>query len=215
MKKSSKGLFITLEGGDGAGKALLIDRLEQELKSRGLSVLKTRNPGGCPLAEKIRELILHHKQDPATPRCELLLYLADRAQHVQTVLLPALDEGKIILCDRFNDSTVAYQAAGRGLDLKEINSLCAFASQDLVPDLTLYLDIDPVIGLQRVKKIGNGQDRLESEKIEFHNAVRAAYLKLAEQEHERIKVIDASHPPDAVFKQAQQVIDATLTPNLS
>ena len=211
--KRNKGLFITLEGGDGAGKSLLIDRLEQELQSRSLSVLNTRNPGGCLIGEQIREIILHQKEDPATPRCELLLYLADRAQHVQTILLPAIDEGKIILCDRFNDSTIAYQAAGRGLDRSEIKKLCSFASQGLVPTLTLYLDIDPIIGLQRVKKVGQGHDRLESEKLEFHNTVRAAYLDLAEQEKERITVIDAGQSPEAVFKQALKLIDAALTPN--
>ena len=211
--KRSKGLFITLEGGDGAGKSLLIDRLEQEMLSRALPVLKTCNPGGCLVGQQIREIILHQKEDPATPRCELFLYLADRAQHVQTVLLPALEEGKIILCDRFNDSTIAYQAAGRGLDLTEVKSLCTFATQGLTPDLTLYLDIDPLVGLQRVKKVGLGQDRLESEKTDFHKAVRAAYLKLSEQEKGRISVIDASLSPDAVFKQALSVIDAALTSN--
>ena len=211
--KSSKGLFITLEGGDGAGKSLLIDRLEQEMLSRHLPVIKTRNPGGCLVGEQIREIILHQKEDPATPRCELLLYLADRAQHVQTVLFPALQEGKTVLCDRFNDSTIAYQAAGRGLDLTEIKKLCTFAAQGLTPDLTLYLDIDPQIGLQRVKKIGQGQDRLESEKLTFHQAVRSAYLELAEQEKERITVIDASQSPDAVFKQALSVIDAAHITN--
>lgn len=213
--KRTKGVFITFEGGDGAGKSLLIDRLEQELQKRGLAVLKTRNPGGCLLGTKIRELILHHTEDPATPRCELLLYLADRAQHVQNVLLPALNAGKIVLCDRFNDSTIAYQAAGRGLDLAEIKKLCTFATQGLHPDLTLYLDIDPVIGLGRVHTIGNGHDRLESEKIEFHNAVRAAYLALAKQEPERIHVIDASPSPDDVYNQALTIIDAHLTPHLS
>ena len=211
--KRSKGLFITLEGGEGAGKSLLIDRLEQEMSSRALPVLKTRNPGGCLIGQQIRDMVLHQKEDPATPRCELLLFLADRAQHVQTVLFPALKEGKIILCDRFNDSTIAYQAAGRGFDLTEIKKLCSFASQGLVPDLTLYLDIDPRIGLLRVKKIGLVPDRLESEKLAFHKAVRSAYLKLAEQEKGRITVIDASKSPDIVFKQALSVIDAALTSN--
>lgn len=211
--KRRKGLLITLEGGEGAGKSLLIDRLEREILSRDYPVLKTRNPGGCPLGQQLRDMVLHQKDDPPVPRCELLLYLADRAQHVQTVLLPALKSGKIVLCDRFNDSTLAYQAAGRGLDLGEIKKLCSFASQDLIPDLTLYLDIDPRIGLQRVKKIGLGQDRLESEKIEFHDEVRAAYLELAKQERGRIRMIDASLSPDAVFKQALSVIDATLPSN--
>ncbi len=174
-------------------------------------MLKTCNPGGTPVGEKIREVILHHKENPATPRAELLLYLADRAQHVDTVLLPALNEDTIVMCDRFNDSTRAYQAAGRGLDLEEVKALCTFATQGLEPDLTLYLDIDPLIGLQRVKKIGAGQDRLESEKIEFHHAVRTSYLQIAEQEKERVAIIDASQSPEDVFKQALSLIDAHLT----
>lgn len=203
-------LFITFEGGEGAGKSLLIDRLEAELKARALPVLKTRNPGGCPLGRKIRTLVLHYKEDPPTSRAELLLYLADRAQHVQTVVLPALHRGEYVLCDRFNDSTLAYQAAGRGLNLEEVRRLCTFAAGGITPDLTFYLDIDPVIGLKRVQKIGVGHDRLESEKLSFHRKVRLKYLELAEQEKERFVVIDASQSPDAVFHQAKEVLNARL-----
>ncbi len=211
-RSSDAPLFITLEGGEGAGKSLLIDRLGAELQARGLAVLQTLNPGGSPLGERIRELVLHYKGDPPTPRAELLLYLADRAHHVQTVLLPALKRGVHVLCDRYNDSTLAYQAAGRGLNMEEVLSLCTFAAAGLTPDLTFYLDIDPEVGLQRVKKIGAGKDRLESEKIAFHRKVRAQYLKIAEQERERVVVIDASMTPDAVFAMALEELDARLPP---
>jgi len=207
-KRTNSGLFITLEGGDGAGKSLLIARLEAELKKRSLPLLVTRNPGGTPLGERIRDLILHQKAFPVSSRCELLLFLADRAHHVETLLLPALREGRIVICDRFNDSTMAYQAAGRGLDLQQVKALSSFSAQGLSPDLTLYLDVDPAIGLKRIRK--SKQNRLDLERLAFHQKVRKAYLKIALEEKERVRVLDAHLSPDEVFQQAMIWIDQLM-----
>lgn len=202
-------MFITFEGGDGAGKTTLIERIYDALQKRRLSVIKTRAPGATPAGAVIRELLLHFKE-PLSFRAELLLYLADRAEHVAKVIRPALEEGKIVLCDRYNDSTIAYQGAGRGLDLREVSRMCAFATDHLVPDLTLYLDLDPELGLERVQRSGAGKDKIESEKLQFHQMIRYAYCAFAEQEPERFHIIDASKTPDEVFLNALSVLDSKM-----
>ena len=165
-----KGLLITFEGGEGAGKTTLIEKLYEDLKQRGCSVIKTREPGGTEIGKEVRNWLLHSRNVPLGKRTELLLFLADRAQHVDELILPALSQGAIVLCDRFNDSSVAYQGGARGIDLESVKELCAFACDRLVPDLTLYLDLDPEIGFARNQKSRQGKDRIESETLAFPSA---------------------------------------------
>lgn len=206
------GKFITFEGGEGAGKTTLINRVYETLKKRKQHVLQTRAPGGSKVGEAIREILLH-KQDFAIGKsCELLLFLADRAQHVEEVIAPALKKGLIVLCDRFNDSTIAYQGGARGFGEEKVNELCSFASSGLKPHLTLYLDIDPKIGFERRKKGGFEHDRIESEELSFHQKIRDSFHKIARKEPERFHIIDASPSEDAVFKEAMSLIDKLLSP---
>jgi dTMP kinase len=206
-----EGKFITFEGGEGAGKTTLIDAVYASLHERGFPVLKTRAPGGSKVGEAIREILLH-KQDLAIgKRCELMLFLADRAQHVEEVIMPALKKGIAVLCDRFNDSTVAYQGGARGFGEEKVRGLCAFASSNLEPDLTLYLDIDPKQGLERRKKGGFTDDRIESEAIAFHQKIRDSFHKIAREEPQRVHIIDASPASDLVFKKSMILIDRLIS----
>lgn len=194
------GLFITFEGGEGAGKTTLIEGMAKELTSRGLTVLKTREPGGTELGEKIRALLL----EPGTllsPYAELALFLASRAQHILEVIRPALEKGAIVLCDRFNDSSIAYQGAGRELGIEPVKQCCTFLSEGLKPHLTFYLDIEPTAGLARTKGRST-EDRIEAENGSFHERVRAAYQEIERQEPERFFRLDASRPPAEVQTQA-------------
>ena len=208
MKK--KGLFITFEGGDGAGKTTLIERIYQSLIQRGCDVVLTRAPGGTEIGKEIRNLVLHKQDAHLSKRCELLLFLADRAQHVEEMILPALNEGKIVLCDRFNDSSIAYQGGARGLTPELVGNLCNFACDGLNPDLTLYLDLDPKIGFERVKKAGMSKDRIESETLAFHQKIREAFKQIAKNEPERFILIDASKSAGEVYNLGQEKIDALL-----
>ncbi len=205
-----KGLFITFEGGEGAGKSTLIERLNEALRAKGRVVLKTRAPGGTKAGETIRSLLLNRDGVELVPRAELLLFLADRAEHVDEVIAPALKRGEIVLCDRYNDSTVAYQGIARGLGEEEVRKLCRFATDNLEPNLTFYLDLDPTIGLQRVKKMREGKDRIEAEKLSFHQKIRAAFHQLAKKEEKRFRILDATQSPDQVFSQAVEAIDDFL-----
>ncbi|NGX39746.1 MAG: Thymidylate kinase [Chlamydiae bacterium] len=202
------GHFITFEGGDGAGKSTLIQSLLEALQSLGHDVMQTRAPGGTPAGQTIRELLLH-PTDPLVARAELLLFLADRAQQVEKVILPALDQGKIVLCDRYNDSTLAYQGKARGFPLKEVENLCAFATQSLRPELTLYLDLDPRIGIERVKQ-SSSKDQIEAEKISFHETIRTAFHELAAADPSRFRIIDASQPKEIVLKESLKQIEDSL-----
>jgi dTMP kinase len=197
--------FISFEGGDGAGKSTLIESVYQELVSKGKSVLKTRAPGGTATGEKIRQLLLHQEVD-LDARCELFLFLADRAEHVKEIILPALKKGSIVLCDRFNDSSVAYQGAARGLDEEKVRHLCLFATNGLEPDLTFYLDLDPKIGFTRIQKSKQAHDRIESEDLTFHQKIRLAFHRIAHHAKERMVIIDASKTSDEVFKNTMNVI---------
>lgn len=197
-----KGLFITFEGGEGAGKTTLIEEIAKQLEEAGKSVLKTREPGGTKLGEHIRSILLDHK-DPVSPYAELSLFLASRAQHVIEVIAPALKEGKIVLCDRFNDSSVAYQGAARGLGMEEVSEFCKFISQGVVPNLTLYLDIDPKVGLARAAK-SRKQDRIESETLRFHEKIREAFLEIHKKDPERFQLLDANLSAKAVFEEAMK-----------
>ncbi len=204
---NSNGFFISFEGGDGAGKTTLIEKVYAALQARGLSVLKTRAPGGTQLGQAIRALLLHSKEMHLAARSELLLFLADRAQHVEEVIVPALKNKAIVLCDRFNDSTVAYQGKARGFGIPLVEELCDFACHHVHPQLTLYLDIDPKLGLSRVQ---TAKDRIESEDLLFHQEIRAAYHQIAKKEPARFHLLDASLSPDAVLTQAMALIDARL-----
>jgi dTMP kinase len=206
----NKGTFITFEGGDGAGKTTLIQKIFKDLDARGLNVLQTRAPGGTEIGQDIRNLLLHKHDAPLSKRSELLLFLADRAQHVDEFILPHLKNKKIILCDRFNDSTIAYQSGARGFPEPLVRKLCDFACNGLQPHLTLYLDLDPKIGLERAKKAGLAKDRIESETLKFHQKIRSAFKKISKKEPKRFILIDASGSPDEVYNEAKARIDALL-----
>jgi len=196
-------VFISFEGGEGAGKTTLIGRIDAELSAQGRKTLVTRAPGGTPTGNHIREILLH--KDHMSPRCELLLFLADRSQHVDEVIFPALEKGITVLCDRFNDSTIAYQAGARGFELAWVQKLCAFATKNLQPDLTLYLDLDPEEGFKRMSR---PKDRIEEAGLDFHRKIRAAYLAIAGAEPERFYVLDASQTPEKVFQEALHVLSS-------
>lgn len=204
----SQGLFITFEGGEGAGKTTLIEKIAHHFTREGCSLLRTREPGGTQLGEEIRAILLNPRTETLSPYAELCLFLSSRAQHVFELIRPALNAGKLVLCDRFNDSSVTYQGAARGLGMEKVAQLCTLAI-GLEPDLTIYLDIDPKIGLDRVKK-SRKQDRIEAETISFHQTIREAYLKLCGQHNGRFYSIDASQSPDSVYNQAIERIDTLL-----
>lgn len=183
-----KGLFITFEGADGCGKTTQMKLFAEYLKKQNIDVILTREPGGKGLGEKVREILLNY-DGPVSDRCESFLFLADRAQNIDIIVNPAVSQGKVVLCDRHIDSTVAYQGYGRGLDIERINKLNEIATNGKKPDLTFVFDIDVETSMQRV---GKEKDRMESAGIEFHNRVRKGYLELAKQEPQRIKVLDAT-----------------------
>ncbi|MCK2030971.1 dTMP kinase [Microbacterium galbinum] len=194
---AGRGRWITLEGGDGSGKTTQSDLLASWLSETGHEVVRTREPGGSEVGQLIRDIVLHHRGDIA-PRAEALLYAADRAHHVATVVRPALERGDIVLQDRYLDSSVAYQGAGRVLDATEIRDLSLWAAEGALPDLTVLLDLDPQTARTRLDSADKPFDRLEAEKAEFHGRVRDAYLALAAAEPERFLVIDASSPVDVI-----------------
>lgn len=209
-----KGLFITIEGGEGSGKSTVCTKLTSALQARGYEVLQTREPGGSPLSEHLRDLLLNPKERcNIAERAELLLFLAARAQHIEEQILPALREGKLVICDRFNDSSIAYQGCARHLGMHYVEKLCQLATEGLAePNCTLFLDLDPILGLERVKKLKNESlDRLEQEKLQFHREVRQGYLHLADANRERIEVIDAALPIDEVVKSCLKVLEPHLT----
>lgn len=200
-----KTLFITFEGGEGAGKTTLIEKIASYFTAAGRGVIKTREPGGTSLGEEIRQLLLKAHSTPLSPYAELCLFLASRSQHIREVIRPALHEGKVVLCDRFNDSSIAYQGMARGLGVEEVASFCDFISEGLVPTLTLFLDVDPESGLKRVQN-SRIQDRIETEGLNFHKKIREGYLALAHAHPHRFHRLDASQPPSVVFQQAIQWI---------
>ncbi len=195
------GLFITFEGSEGSGKTTQCRRLAGILRSQGYQVLETREPGGTPVAEAIRRLLLDHskaaKRETMTPACETALILAARAQHVAHVIEPALAQGMIVLCDRFFDSTLAYQGYGRKLDSAFLHVSHQFATGGLTPHLTFYLDLPVQEGLARRRK-SREQNRLDRESLDFHQRVRRGFLALAKQHAHRIKKLDARQPPDTL-----------------
>jgi len=200
-------VFLTLEGGDGAGKTTQAVALEQWLTELGRTVVRTREPGGTALGAEIRSLVLHG--DHVAPRAEALLYAADRAHHVATVVRPALERGDVVVQDRYLDSSVAYQGAGRVLDPEEVRALSTWATEGLLPDLTILLDLDPATA--RDRRGGRAaEDRLESERDDFHDRVRAAFLALAAADPDRFVVLDASEPPDAIAARIRSAVEPLL-----
>lgn len=189
------GLWVTFEGGDGSGKTTQAARLEAWLAGEGRTVVRTREPGGTDVGVLVRDIVLHHRGDIA-PRAEALLYAADRAHHVETLVRPALARGEVVIQDRYLDSSVAYQGAGRVLDAGEIRDLSLWATGGALPDLTVLLDLDPAVARTRLDAADKPFDRLESEKAEFHARVRSAFLALADAEPERFLVLDATRPVD-------------------
>ena len=206
----NKGKFITVEGIEGAGKSTNLDLIRGLLVKSGLEVLFTREPGGTPLGESIRELLLGHKHDGMADEAELLLMFSARAEHLLHKIRPALDSGIWVLCDRFTDATYAYQGGGRGIEAGRIRVLEEWVQGDLRPDLTLVLDLPVETGLERAGK-RSAPDRFESEAARFFDNVRQAYLTIAEAEPGRVKLIDASLPLPEVQAQIKSVIDAFLT----
>mgnify|MGYP006300031025 CR=1 FL=1 len=203
-------MFITLEGPEGSGKTTQIGLLSGWLRERGYEVVQTREPGGTKIGRQIRA-VLHDPQNAAMDaRAEILLYSADRAQHVAQLIRPALAQGKIVVSDRYYDSTLAYQGFGRKLDLDALRAITSFATGGLVPDLTLYLDIDPGQGLARRQAGGGEWNRLDAEALAFHQRVRAGYLALIEQEPARWVVIDAARSVEQVQQQIRAQVEARL-----
>lgn len=203
-----RGRFVTFEGGEGCGKSTQVKRLAEHLRSKGVEVVLTREPGGTRLAELIRGLLKDEREDPPCDRSELLLFLAARAQLVRNVIVPALDSGKWVLSDRFSDSTFAYQGYGRGLPLDSLRLMNCFACEGLKPDLTLLLDVRPDVAAARMRRreaaTNTSADRIELAGDDFHSRLRAGFLALAKAEPDRMKVIDANGSPDEVWAQILQ-----------
>ena len=203
---TAPGLFVCFEGGDGAGKSTQVRLLQEVLQQRGREVVVTRQPGGTPLGEQIRELVLHG--DHVSPRAEALLFAADKAHHVDQLIKPALAEGKVVITDRYVDSSITYQGAGRALGRDEIMALQHWAVGGLLPDLTIVLDVTPEVGRERR---GDAPDRLESEADAFHAAVRRGYLELAAGDPERYLVLDAAQPVERVHAAVLDGVDRVVS----
>ena len=203
------GLFITLEGGDGSGKTTQARLLGEWLQGQGRTVVRTREPGGTDVGVEIREIVLHHRGE-VSPRAEALLYAADRAQHIATKVRPALARGEVVIQDRYLDSSVAYQGAGRVLGADEVRDLSLWAVEGLLPDLTILLDLDESVARARLDAADKVFDRLEAEKQEFHARVRAAFLELAAAEPERFLVLDAAASVESLADSIRSRVAALL-----
>lgn len=206
----ARGRFITLEGGEGAGKSTQLELVCALIRAAGHEVVATREPGGTPRAERIRALLLEKTTEPMPSSCELLLMFAARASHIEQLINPALVRGAWVVCDRFTDASYAYQGAGRGLPLEHIEALETMVQSGLKPDLTLLLDAPVALGLQRAQRRNVAQhseaDRFESEQAAFFERVRAGYLEIARREPQRVRVIDASRPIEAVSAEVRELL---------
>jgi dTMP kinase len=206
---TGSGIFITLEGGDGSGKSTQSTLLGDWLEQRERTVLRTREPGGTDFGVEVREIVLHSRGH-ISPRAEALLYAADRAHHISTLVRPALQRGEVVIQDRYIDSSVAYQGAGRVLDAEEVRSLSMWAAEGLLPDVTVLLDLDETEARRRLDGSRTRFDRLENEKAEFHARVRRAYLDLAAAEPERFLVVDAALPVEEIAAVIRSRIEPLL-----
>ncbi|HBM75598.1 MAG TPA: dTMP kinase [Clostridiaceae bacterium] len=203
-----KGYFISIEGSDGSGKSTQIKLMKEYFASKGFEVVESREPGGTRIGEKVRNIILDNENVEMSPVTEALLYAASRAQHVTEVIRPCLKQGKVIICDRYIDSSIAYQGVGRGLGIDVVSKINSVAIQGIMPDLTVFFDIDPEVALNR--KIEDGKaDRLELEKLEFHKKVYKGYKQIAST-NSRIKIIDASRSVMEIHKDVVNIIDEFL-----
>ncbi len=204
-------LFITLEGPEGSGKTSAINKVKEILQSQGHEIVMTREPGGTSISEQIREVILNKENTSMDPRTEALLYAASRRQHLVEKIWPSVKEGKIVICDRYLDSSLAYQGFARNLGIEDILKINMYATENTFPDLTLLFDLDPEIGLGRINADKNREvNRLDLEKLSFHKAVREGYLKLAKMYPERFVIIDASKSKEEVVEQTLKAIEERL-----
>lgn len=203
-------MFISFEGIEGLGKTTQVKLLKMYLEEKGIEVVVTREPGGTPMGEEIRDVLLAHRHEVVIPMTELLLMFAARAQHVGTIIKPALKEGAWVLCDRFVDASYAYQGGGRGMDLGKIQALEALVLEQFTPDLTFLFDAEPIVGMQRIKGRNGHPDRFELERIEFFDRVRAVYQKRAEENPKRFRVIDARKPEDEVWANVKAIMDGLI-----
>lgn len=213
--RNARGLFITFEGPDGSGKSTQLRLLGKRLRGAHHDVLETAEPGGTPIGIQIRRVLLDAKNQELSPTAELLLMFAARAQNVDQWILPALAAGKIVLCDRFTDSTLVYQGAGRGLGTEVVYDVDRVACRGLVPDLTMVVDIDVETGLARTRRrnerANDGETRIDEQSVEFHRAVRSAYHRLAEEEPRRVHLIDGSLPEDQVIEHVWAHVTSLLS----
>lgn len=198
--------FITFEGGDGTGKTTIINKLASELESLGYEILKSREPGGSKISEQIRNVILNVDNTEMDYMTEALLYAASRRQHLVEIIKPAINSGKIVICDRYVDSSLAYQGYARGLGISEVYEINNYAIGGYFPDLTIYIDIDPEIGISRIKNNNRDMDRLDLERIDFHNQVREGYLKVSKMFPDRIKVVNGNQTIDEIYKEIRGII---------
>jgi len=210
------GWFITFEGVEGSGKTTQIRLAGEFLREKGLPVIMTQEPGGTPLGERIREILLNQVGFDISGEAEVFLFAAARAQHTDAVIRPALDKGQVILCDRFSDATIAYQAYGRGLPLEAVREICRFASRGLSPRLTLLFDLPAEKGLERAfrriagRKEGSREDRFEREHPDFHRRIREGYLAIAREEPGRVKIIDASRDIESTRREVRAILSSLL-----
>ena len=211
MSTQNPGLFIAFEGGDGAGKSTQAAELAASLESRGLTVLRTREPGGTPIGEKLRSLVLDHGHGHIDAHTEALIFAASRAAHASQVIRPALDRGEVVLTDRYIDSSVAYQGAGRGLGTVAVRDINVWATSGLKPDLTVLLDVDPAVGRRRRTAGDAAEDRLESEADEFHGRIRTAVLELAASQPEQYLVLPAHLPVDELAARILERVESLLS----
>lgn len=198
--------FITFEGGEGTGKTTLIEMLMKDLKDAGFDAIKTREPGGSKISEQIRNVILNVENTEMTYMTEALLYAASRSQHLEEVIKPALESGKVVICDRYIDSSLAYQGVARDLGIEKVYKINDYAIGGFYPDLTIYIDVDPRIGLGRIVTNHRDMDRLDLEKISFHDKVRQGYLEVSKMFSDRIKVVDGNDTIENIYKKIKEIV---------
>jgi dTMP kinase len=211
-ERRRRGFLLTFEGIEGCGKSTQLRRLASRLRALGYLVVETREPGGGLIGEQIRAVLLDVANRGMAPRCEILLYLASRAQHLADIIRPSLEKGAVVLCDRFSDATVAYQGFGRAMTAPVVRRLNQFATEGLTPDLTLILDVPVAMGLERKHRAG-GLDRLDLEREAFHDAVRKGYLRIAKQEPRRVRVIDGTASIHDVSQTVHRIATERLRGN--